>query len=162
MEITTSNQLFIFGVCVLCGVAVGLIFDFFRITRRLFKTRHAAAAFEDLLFWILVCVVFFAISLKINSGEMRVYQFLGAALGAAAYFFTISRFVVKACVVLIRFAARVVIKVTGILIMPVVWFYKLVKRPLFFVINIGIKSGFRARRNIFLSLSHFNKFIKRI
>ncbi|MDD3765867.1 MAG: spore cortex biosynthesis protein YabQ [Eubacteriales bacterium] len=162
MEITTSNQLFIFGVCVLCGVAVGLLYDFFRIIRRLFKTRQTVAATQDLLFWILVCVVFFAISLNINSGEMRLYQFLGAAIGATAYFLTISKFVVRACVVLIRFAARVIIKIISLLLMPVIWFYKLIKRPLFFVINIGVKSGFRARRNVLFSLSHFNKYIKRI
>ena len=47
------NQAYLFLTFTVNGVIIGLIFDFFRILRKSFKTKNLIIYFEDILFWIL-------------------------------------------------------------------------------------------------------------
>ena len=162
MEITISNQLTVFLLCALYGAAAGLVFDFFRISRRVLPASPTAAMAEDLLYWLLACAVFFALVLNINSGEMRLYQFGGALIGALIYLLTVSRFVINTSVRIIYIIASVVAVVVRFAMIPALWIFKLLGKPLFIVFSVGRKNSFRARQSFSISLSSFCKFIKRI
>jgi spore cortex biosynthesis protein YabQ len=162
LEITISNQGFVFVSCVLCGVAVGFIFDLFRILRRLSRTSQSAAVAEDLIYWMIAAIVFFLCVLKVNSGELRLYQFVGAGVGAGVYCITVSKYVIDVSVKTIRFLTKVLTVVIKIILMPLMVTSRLLKRPFFYVVRVGKRSGRRLKRRFALDLSNFYKFIKKI
>ena len=47
------NQAYLFLIFMLNGAIIGLLFDFFRILRKSFKTNNLITYIEDILFWIL-------------------------------------------------------------------------------------------------------------
>ena len=49
----TGNQLYILLTFFVTGITIGIIFDFFRILRKSFKTSNIVTYIEDLLFWLL-------------------------------------------------------------------------------------------------------------
>lgn len=90
-----QNQAYLFLVFSLTGIAIGLLFDFFRILRRSFKTPNALIYIEDILFWILAGVLILYNIWYFNDGEIRVYMFLGIIIGVLIYMSTLSNILVK-------------------------------------------------------------------
>ncbi|OQB14072.1 MAG: Spore protein YabQ [Firmicutes bacterium ADurb.Bin193] len=162
MNITVSDQLYIFSLCIACGAAMGAIFDLFRVSRRLIRTGYKASAAEDIAFWTITAFVFFLFVLGVNSGEIRFYIYMGAFAGAALYFLILSRYVLKVSV----FAAGIIIKVCAfvikIVMKPVMFVFKLLRKPLFLVIGMGRRSGGRIKRRLSLAMFNFTKFLRKI
>ena len=48
-----GNQAYLFLMFVLNGVFIAILFDFFRILRKTFKTKNMITYIEDVLFWII-------------------------------------------------------------------------------------------------------------
>lgn len=90
-----QNQAYLFIVFSLTGVIIGLLFDFFRILRRSFKTSNIITYFEDVLFWILTGVLILYNIWYFNNGEIRIYMFLGIIMGGLIYMFTLSNIIIS-------------------------------------------------------------------
>lgn len=90
-----QNQAYLFLVFSLTGVAIGVLFDFFRILRRTIKTANIITYIEDILFWVLTGILILYNIWYFNNGEIRVYMFLGIILGVLIYMSTLSNIVVK-------------------------------------------------------------------
>ena len=90
-----QNQAYLFLVFSLTGVAIGVLFDFFRILRRTIKTANIITYIEDILFWVLTGILILYNIWYFNNGEIRVYMFLGIILGVLIYMSTLSNLVVK-------------------------------------------------------------------
>ena len=90
-----QNQAYLFIVFSLTGVIIGLLFDFFRILRRSFKTSNIITYFEDVLFWILTGVLILYNIWYFNNGEIRIYMFLGIIMGLLIYMLTLSNIIVS-------------------------------------------------------------------
>lgn len=151
-----------FAVCIFCGGAIGFLFDLFRITRRLFRTSNIVATTEDIVFWIVASAVFFAVVLKISSGEIRFFQLVALFIGTVLYFLTISPLIIKVSVLVLRFVARVLIFIVKIVMAPALLVCRIVKKPLLLVLRLGRKSGRHLKNKISIGISNFNKFHKRI
>jgi spore cortex biosynthesis protein YabQ len=119
------EQAWLFLATVAAGAAVGVFYDFFRVLRRTAPHGRLAVQLEDLFFWIVVTVLVFYYMLHRNYGEIRVFTLLGTAVGAALYFATVSRYVVKASVAVVEYLKKVITAVVGIVLFPlkllVVW-----------------------------------------
>ena len=50
------NQVYLFIVYLLCGIAIGMFFDIFRVLRRSFKTPDVVTYIEDVIFGVLTGV----------------------------------------------------------------------------------------------------------
>ena len=48
-----TNQAYLFLIFIVNGIIIGLLFDFFRIIRKVIPTNDIATYIEDILFWIL-------------------------------------------------------------------------------------------------------------
>lgn len=83
------------AVTVSIGAMLALIYDFFRIARRVVKHNTLFIAIEDILFWMFCGIVIFIISFMENDGSFRGYNFFMVALGAYFYSQTISKILVK-------------------------------------------------------------------
>ena len=90
-----QNQAYLFIVFSLTGVIIGLLFDFFRILRRSFKTSNIITYFEDVLFWILTGVLILYNIWYFNNGEIRIYMFLGIIMGVLIYMLTLSNIIIS-------------------------------------------------------------------
>lgn len=91
----TQNQAYLFLVFTLTGVTIGVLFDFFRILRRTIKTSNIITYIEDVLFWILTGLLVLYNIWYFNSGEIRIYMFLGIILGVLIYMSTLSDILIK-------------------------------------------------------------------
>ena len=79
----------------LTGVAIGILFDIFRILRRTFKTSNIITYIEDVLFWILTGLLILYNIWYFNNGEIRIYMFLGIIMGVLIYMSTLSSIIIK-------------------------------------------------------------------
>ena len=91
MTASLGGHAFVFLFMCLSGFVVGVFYDIFRVFRRMLNVGFAATAFWDLLFWFMSIIIFFYLLLYINFGELRMFIFLGIALGLTLYFITLSR-----------------------------------------------------------------------
>ena len=103
-----AEQTYAFVMTILAGGVMGLLFDSYRVVRALFAPKQLAAAMTDLLYWIVVTPIVFAMLLAGNWGELRFYVLLGLAIGLVLYFQTLSAAVVWAFTGVLRAAGRAV------------------------------------------------------
>lgn len=90
-----QNQAYLFLVFSLTGVIIGILFDFFRILRRSFKTPNIITYIEDIAFWVLTGLLILYNIWYFNDGEIRIFMFLGIIIGILIYISTLSNIIVK-------------------------------------------------------------------
>lgn len=72
------------------GIIIGLLFDFFKVLRKSFKTNDIVTFAEDLIFLVISGTLIIFGIIKLNGGEVRFYLFLGIFFGILIYSLTIS------------------------------------------------------------------------
>lgn len=135
-----TNQAYLFLIFTVNGVIIGLLFDFFRILRRSFKTKDFVTYTQDVLFWILTGLILLYSIFVFNNGEIRLFMFLGVAIGVILYMLVMSSYVIKINVYIINIFKKVFGRIIGIILIPFKFIYKLIKqlffKPVsFFIIN---------------------------
>lgn len=121
-----SSQAYLFFVFIINGIVIGLLFDFFRIARKVFNTNDMITYIEDILFWILTGATILYSIFTFNNGELRLFMFLGIILGAFVYMILISSYIIKINVKIIN----ILKKVLGILMTPFKVIYKILHKVL--------------------------------
>ncbi len=136
-----SNQAYLFLVFMVNGIVIGLLFDFFRISRKVFDTNDIITYMEDILFWILAGATVLYSIFTFNNGEMRLFMFLAILLGAFAYMILISSYIIKINVKIINILKKIV----EILSIPLKVIYRLIRKIFFKPIHflfINIRKNF--------------------
>lgn len=95
MIVSISNQVYVFFSCILGGLAIGLLFDIFRLSRKFIETGDVITYIEDITFWFLVGVIVLMTVYLSNNGQIRGYVFMGILLGVVFYFLVFSTIVMK-------------------------------------------------------------------
>lgn len=127
MQNYSLNQAYIFLIFVLNGLLIGILFDIFRILRKSFKTSDLITYIQDIIFWILTgFIVLFSIY-KFNSGEIRVFIFIGLLLGVILYLLTISKYFIKINVKIITFISSIF---ENVFIYPIKIVFKMINKLL--------------------------------
>lgn len=101
----SQGQIFIFFFII--GIIIGLTFDVFKAIRKCFKTPDKVTFIQDLLFIIISTYLIILGIIKLNSGEVRFYLFLGIFLGIIIYFLTISNICVIILYVIVEFCKKI-------------------------------------------------------
>lgn len=132
-----NNQAYLFAIFVLNGLLIGILFDIFRILRKSFKTSDFVTYIEDIIFWILTGFMTLYFIFSYNNGEIRLYIFLGIAIGILLYMLTISQYIIKFSVKVITFIKTIISKIIHILTYPfkslLNFLKKLLFRPISFI-----------------------------
>lgn len=102
MKISIAVQTVVFLKAVLLGAALGIIYDLLRAVRREIRAGTGVTAVCDSLFWVVALAALFVFVLTAAAGEGRGYILLGAAIGAALYFLTVSPPVLLAASLAVR------------------------------------------------------------
>ena len=156
-----TNQANLFFIFCINGVLIGLLFDFFRILRRSFNTKDFITYIQDILFWILTGFILLYSIFTFNNGEIRLFMFLGVAIGIIIYMLFISSYIIKINVAIIKFIKNIIIKIFNIISIPFKTLYNLTKklffRPIsFFIINIR-KSFTNFLKNNYKNIKNLKK-----
>lgn len=89
-----SRELQFFGLAVLRGVLILILYDLLRIFRRVLPHGVWAVALEDVLYWIGTALLIFQLLYRENDGAVRGYALLAVASGMILYHQTFSGFFV--------------------------------------------------------------------
>ena len=87
----TVGQSAAFLLMLECGLQIGLVYDGFRLLRRLFRPGILMSLILDLLFGAGAAGLLIAALLRALDGELRLYALLGALAGFLLYGVTLSR-----------------------------------------------------------------------
>lgn len=162
MFVTAHQQAIILFLSALCGICVGLFYDFFKILRRLSKPSVTVANIQDGIFWIVTATGVFVFLLLVDDGRIRFYQLCSIFAMWLVYEVTLSRFVVWAGLFIIK-------KLTLIILFPIRLICKLIKRPVIVAITISRKSFKRTEkffvrvgRRWYYSVKKFKKISKKV
>jgi spore cortex biosynthesis protein YabQ len=115
-----DGQIGTFAITVATGALLGLVFDFYRVLRALYRPPQMVTALADLAYWLLATGLVFLALLFGNWGELRLYAFIGLALGALGYYRLLSRQAVRLLVGLLRALAAAARTVRTVLVYAVV------------------------------------------
>jgi len=114
-----SGQAWLFVSTVFTGMAIGLLYDVFRVLRRTAPHSGFAVQVEDLVFWVAATGLTFYYMLHRNYGEIRPFVLIGIAVGLVLYFVTLSRLVLVVCVAVVNYLKKVIRVAVRIILMPI-------------------------------------------
>ena len=147
-----NNQAFLFIIFTINGMLIGILFDFFRILRKSFKTTDIITYIEDIFFWIITGLIIIYSMYTFTDGELRFFMILGMIIGVLIYMLTISKYFIKFSLSVLN----ILKKVFGTII-------KIISYPFKIIHKVTEKIIFRPISNIFISISkNINKFVKKM
>ena len=88
-----ADQIFIFLVCVLVGVASGPLYELCFVFRKIAGDRIIAAVIFDALYFLLFAAICVFTAVLFSFPDFRVYMYLGNLLGRVLYLKSIHRIV---------------------------------------------------------------------
>ena len=158
------NQAYLFLIFTLNGIFIGILFDFFRILRKSFKTINLITNVEDIIFWILTGLSIIYCMYNFSDGSLRLFMFLGLGIGLTIYILTLSNFIIKTVVKVISIIKKFTITIISIIIFPFKAIFKLIRKILFrpiYVIFIKIQNNMTKKlKNIYYNINKSKKIQK--
>ena len=139
MQSQSLEQLYSFFVFVLVGFLIGLLFDFFRISRKVFKTSDIITSIEDVTFWIISGILVLFSIFKFNNGDLRLYILIAISVGLLFYILIFSKIVIGILVNTLLIIKKLSSYVIKIVLLPLKLTLKLIKKYFLFPISIIIK-----------------------
>ena len=86
-----TSELMSFFMCLVLGMGIGVLFDIFRIIRKVISHNNIVVIVQDCIFCILSGAYVFYIMYMLNFGQFRFYLIIAIILSNILYFLTISR-----------------------------------------------------------------------
>lgn len=155
------NQAYLFLIFTLNGIFIGVLFDFFRILRKSFKTVNWLTSIEDILFWILTGLSIIYCMYNFSDGSLRFFMFLGLGLGLLLYMLTLSNFIVKTVVKFIFIIKKFLSIIVKTIIFPFKIILKFLEKILFrpvYLFWVKIQNNMTKKiKNIFFSINKLKK-----
>ena len=115
-EIPHQARLFLLALAT--GAGMLLIYDLFRIVRRVIRHGTAAIAVEDMCFWIGCACWMFRLMCRENDGSIRGFVIIGAGVGMLLYCMLLSRLIVRGGAAAFGFLVNILAKIFGFLTAP--------------------------------------------
>jgi len=122
------NQVYAFGIFILNGFLIGLLFDIFRILRKTFKTPNFITYIEDIIFWILSGLMLLYSIFKFNNGELRIFIFIGVFLGTLLYMLVFSKILINTSVFIINTIKKIL---NALIVIPIKFIIKILNKIIY-------------------------------
>lgn len=148
MSVVPYSQELIFLISLLGGLFLGLLWDFYRLLRHYFKLGKIALIFGDILYCITSLFLGLNIIYNISWGNIRLYIVLAFIIGAILYLCLLSNIVLNSFIYVIDYIILIVKKVFVLIIKPIQFFIKWLKKlliPYKIILNKKIK---HSKRNV--------------
>lgn len=101
-----ASQWTAIGWMILCGFAMSLTFDLYRVISNRFRIPRWLLPALDIVFWAAATLGVYKVLLGNNNGEVRLYVFLGLGIGVTGYFGLFSTWVTRAFARLLDLGVR--------------------------------------------------------
>lgn len=162
MGVSITQQVNLFLGAGLVGIALGAVYDVFRILRLAVKPFMVVVLIEDLLFFFLFTAATFFYMLLYNNGHVRLFVIIGELIGFTLYYFTVGMLVMGISKAIIRFIkwllrwlykifiwpfVRLFQLIAGLMVKMLGGLKKIVKKPL-----VKTKIGLKRQRQILYNL----------
>ena len=152
-----TNQAYLFLIFIANGIIIGILFDFFRILRRSFKTADIITYLEDFIFWILTGIIILYSVFIFNNGGIRLYIFFAIAIGIICYMLFASEYIIKINVTIITYLKKILGILFDILSIPFKISYKFLRRLFFKPISFIIINLSKNSTNLFKNVIKITK-----
>lgn len=139
MSIAEQTQIFI--IFVIVGIIISFLFDIFRIFRKVYKFSNMLIYMQDILFWLLTGIIILQAIFKFNSGDIRIFLFLGIFVGVFIYISLFSIYVIK--------IGSFILKLINTLIRKLINVFKV---PICKILNLMVKYYRNLRKNVLKKL----------
>ena len=113
-----SEQAASLGVSILIGGALFLLYDIFRIFRRVVPHGNFWIGVEDFFYWLCCTAVVFVMLYRENDGLVRGFSIGGIMIGMLLYYFLLSRFVIRINVMVFGTVFDLLGKIFGTILLP--------------------------------------------
>ncbi len=133
MFLSSRHELLVLLGTFIGGLALGLVFDIFRIFRKNFKGASYAVWLQDILMWAAMLAVVYITLFITNSAQLRWYEFAGFGAGLAVYMVALSRLVTAISSAVIGFFKKIFAFVFMVVSFPFRLIAKLLATPLRFL-----------------------------
>ena len=114
-EIDSLSQVFGFLYSAVFGFLCSAVYDILRAARAETKFSAVAVFFQDIIFSLICAVACFCLLLSVTGGDLRIFVFIGIALGFIACRLTLSRILIIVFSKIIKAAKWIYRKICGIL-----------------------------------------------
>lgn len=111
----------------LLGVFMVVIYDVLRIFRGIIKHGMIGLFIEDFLYWVVNSVLIFIMLYQENNGSIRWFSIFGVAFGMILYNITVSRFLVKYIIWILRKILHFIGVIVKFISTPFAFTYKVSK-----------------------------------
>ena len=148
-----ENQAYLFGIFILNGFIIGILFDIFRILRKSFKTNNLVTTVEDILFWIITGFIILFSIFKFNNGELRGFIFIGIFIGTLIYMLIFSKIFIKINLYIINFIKKMVY---FIIIIPLKTIFNIIKKIIFKPFSFIVINFSKSLSNLKIKLKNLN------
>lgn len=95
MSLGIIGELQFFGLSLLRGILILLLYDLLRIFRRVVSHGVVAIAMEDLCYWLITALLIFQLIYRENDGAIRGYAIAALGMGMLLYYYTLSKYLVN-------------------------------------------------------------------
>lgn len=117
MSIAEQTQVFI--IFVIVGIIISFLFDIFRILRKVYKFSNMLIYMQDILFWLLTGIIILQAIFKFNSGDIRIFLFLGIFVGVFIYISLFSIYVIKIGSFILKLMNTLIRKLINVFKVPI-------------------------------------------
>lgn len=160
MNISVTNQVYVFIMSAVGGALVGAVFDVFRAIRKKIRQGAVAVGVQDILFWLIASFIVFMFMYNYNNGEPRWFVFGGALTGAVLYYGTFGHVMVNVFVYIGTAFAFVIGYGLKIILLPVALIFKIFKKPML-IITLHARGIMKRLRGILMKLIKAPKKLKK-
>lgn len=135
MRLEIYDQIHTFTITLLTGATLGIIFDFYRVTRGMLPFRGSImTTVMDFMYWVIATAIVIISLLFCNWLELRMYVFIGLIGGAVSYYRWLSHYVLGSIVRLYVATGKLIGYLYQVvfftIIKPVSWLFRLMLFPL--------------------------------
>lgn len=124
-----AEQISVFLMLVVLGMAVGFIYDFYRVLRRVHGLKKRGTNIGDIIYWLIVTVITYIFLLQFLWGEVRLYVFLSMVIGLVMYIKTLSPFIYRQLFRLYNFIIKTIKTIIRLIRIPLRFICNLVSIP---------------------------------
>jgi len=127
LEIALIDEFYIFLFSINYGLLIGFIYDLYRVFRYYSKPKKILSLIEDLIFWLIVTLIFFMFLVKNTDGVIRGFVIVGFLIGSFLYFKIISKYIFSLLIKFFKLILELIHEIISIIVYPlkkVITFFK--------------------------------------
>ena len=124
MSVGILKELQFFGLAVLRGIWILMLYDLLRILRRVVPHGVFMVALEDVLYWAGTALLIFQLLYRENDGALRGYALFAVAAGMFLYHQTVSGWLVEHIAGVLNFCFGILLKPVRVLHRKVVQVFR--------------------------------------